>query len=163
LDPDLELATTLPGSEQIVVPVSAHVLRRPMILFARSADILGTAEGGGRAIADLFGGDRLKVAWAWVAMWQRAVAGLTAQRIVLSSDVKEREQNERLSKLKTQADNRQELQRGASGGEGGNTDETGATTASVQVRQLKDLSKLRPTMGSIVNRGTGRGGIIVLP
>ena len=106
-DSDLEVAASLPGGRQLVAPTTAHLLRKPLTLFARSAEDVGSAEGGGHAIAELFNGDRQKVAWAWVAMWLKAESGLGAQRIVLSSDVDTGQaDDDRLTQLRTQADDR---------------------------------------------------------
>ena len=72
-----------------------------------SPEDAGSAEGGGRAIAELFTGDRQKVAWAWAAMWQKAQAGLGAQKIILSSDVAEAgSEDDRLAQLQTQTEGR---------------------------------------------------------
>ena len=107
-------------------------------------------------------GDRQKVAWASVAMWQRAEAGMAADRIVLSTDVENEDEEDRLGKLKTQADTRR-AKRPKASRRGGKKDanDNWAGTTGVQVRQLKDLSQLQPANGEIVNRGAPRGGIVM--
>ena len=160
LDRDLEVAATVPGGRRLVAPAEAHLLRQPLTLFARSAEDVGSAEGGGRAIAELFDGDRQKVAWAWVAMWQKAESGLGAEKIVLSSDVDTDEAgDDRLAQLRTQADDRRTR-------EGKTAKKPASTTTNgggVKVRKLKEIDKLEPSHGTIVNAGAPRGGIIVPP
>jgi hypothetical protein len=159
-DSDLEVAANVAGGRQLVAPTTAHLLRRPLTLFARSADDVGSAGGGGRAIAELFNGDRQKVAWAWVAMWLKADSGLGAQKLLLSSDVDTGEaDDDRLTQLRTQADDRRTRK-----GKTAKKPTARATTNSasgVKVRQLKQIEKLEPSQGTIVNQGAPRGGIIV--
>jgi len=162
LDRDLEVAATVPGGRRLVAPAEAHLLRQPLTLFARSAEDIGSAEGGGRAIAELFDGDRQKVAWAWVAMWQKAESGLGAEKIVLSSDVDAEETtDDRLAQLRTQAEDRRTRK-----GKTAKKPAAGTTAGGgggVKVRKLKEIDKLEPSQGTIVNAGAPRGGIIVPP
>jgi hypothetical protein len=159
IDHDLEVAASIPGRRRLLAPTTAHLLRQPLTLFARSADDIGSPEGGGRAIAELFSGDRQKVAWAWAAMWQKAQTGLSAERIVLSSDTtREEAQDDRLTRLQTQADRR----RNRKGKTPKNSpSSTAIKRGSVHVRKLKEISQLEPSTGLIVNAGAARGGIIV--
>lgn len=162
LDRDLEVAATVPGGRRLVAAAEAHLLRDPLTLFARSAEDVGSAEGGGRAIAELFEGDRQKVAWAWVAMWQKAEAGLGVQKIVLSSDIDAGETgDDRLAQLRTQADDRRSRKRKSAKKAGAGATTNGA--GGVKVRKLKELDKLEPSHGAIVNPGAPRGGIIIPP
>jgi hypothetical protein len=161
IDTDLEVAAGLPGGRRLVAPADAHLLRDPLTLFARSAEDVGSADGGGRAIAELFSGDRQKVAWAWVAMWLKAASGVEAQKLVLSSDVDAEDANEdRLTKLHTQATDRR-----ASKGKPAKKPAAGAAAngGGVKVRRLKQIDRLEPSTGVIVNQGAPRGGIIVPP
>ena len=162
VDSNLEIVASVPGSAQFVAPASAHLLREPLALFARSAEDLGSAEGGGRSIAQLFTGDRQKVAWAWAAMWQKAEAGLTAQRVVLSSDLAaDFGGDDRLERLRTQRDVRHARK--------GKKAENAASAAkthrggAVHVRRLKEIDDLEPSSGSIINRGAQQGGLIIRP
>jgi hypothetical protein len=160
LDRDLEVAASVPGGRRLVAPASAHLLRQPLTLFARSAEDVGSAEGGGRAIAELFSGDRQKVAWAWAAMWQKAEAGLGAQKIVLSSDVAgDDSKDDRLVQLRMQADTRRADKKKAAKKPAGATTTKGG--AGVHVRKLKEIDKLEPSPGAMINPGAPRGGIIV--
>lgn len=166
LDRDLEIAASVPSRGRVVAPARAHLLREPLTLFARSAHDVGSPNGGGRTIAELFSGDRQKVAWAWASMWYRAAAGEAADRIMLSSEAQDDGDDGRLSALQTQADARRERRKKSGGSDKRiGTAATTATTASgrtgVQVRQLKDVSKLEPSVGTIVNEGAPQGGIIV--
>jgi hypothetical protein len=156
LDRDLEVVASVPG-RRLTAPAAAHLVREPLTLFARSVEDLGSAEGGGRAIADLFGGDRQKVAWAWVAMWQKADDGERAQRIELSSDATEVE-NDHLVRLQTQADERRGRTRTTAKKKG---DRTAGKGTTVQVRKLKEIDKFEPSTGSIINSGAPRGGVII--
>ena len=162
LDSDLEVAASVPGGRRLVAPADAHLLRQPLTLFARSAEDVGSGEGGGHAIAELFNGDRQKVAWAWVAMWLKAESGLGAQKIVLSSDFDIGEgSDDRLTQLRTQADDRRTRKvKKARKSAVGTTTNGGS---GVKVRQLKQINKLEPLQGTIVNQGAPRGGIIVPP
>ena len=159
---DLEVAASVPDGRQLVAPTEAHLLRQPLTLFARSAEDVGSAEGGGRAIAGLFNGDRQKVAWAWAAMWLKAGSGRGVPKIVLSSDADTGlASDDRLGHLQTQADDRRTRK-------GQTTKRPMSSTAtngnsSVKVRQLKQIDKLDPSQGMIVNQGAPRGGIIVPP
>ena len=158
---DLEVAASLPGGRRLVAPTDAHLLREPLTLFARSAEDVGSAEGGGRAIAELFSGDRQKVAWAWVTMWLKAGSGVGAPRIVLSSDVDTGDADEdRLTKLDTQATDRRTRK-----GKPARKPNAGAAAngGGVKVRRLKQIGSLEPSPGMIVNQGAPRGGIIVPP
>lgn len=160
LDRDLEVVAFLPSGPRLVAPTDAHLFREPLTLFARSAEDLGTAEGGGRAISELFTGDRQKVAWAWVAMWQKAEAGLGAQKIVLSTDLDVTDEgNDRLAQLQTQAEKRR-----AAKGKAGKKAMSGGRTngvGGIRVRKLKEIGKLEPSHGTVVNPGAPRGGILV--
>jgi hypothetical protein len=162
IDHELEVAATVRPGRRVVAPARTHLLREPMTVFARSVEGIGAADAGGRAIAELFSGDRQKVAWAWAAMWQRAEAGPAAERIVLSSDVDEDEVDDRLAQLRAQADDRRTKRQKTNmrSGKGG-AKANGTKGTAVEVRQLKDLSKLQPSNGAVVNRGAPRGGIIV--
>ncbi len=157
---DLKIAATVANGKRVVVSAGAYALRDPITFIVRSGDHAGAADAGGRAIASLFSGDQQKVAFAWGAMWQRAGAGVTADSIVLSTATrgKEDESSERLINLKAQASKRakRKAKAGATKGSAG----AGAKADAVVVRQLKDMSRLQPDAGTIVNKGITRGGII---
>ena len=157
LDHELEVVASVPG-RRLTAPAAAHLIREPLTLFARSVADLGSADGGGRAIADLFGGDRQKVAWAWVAMWQKADDGERAQRIELSSDAREVDEDDRLARLQTQADERRGRPHKTATKKGSATAGRGTT---VHVRKLKEIDKFEPSKGSIINPDAPRGGIII--
>lgn len=161
IDGELEVAASVPGGRQLLAPALAHLHRQPLTLFARSTEAVGSPEGGGRAIGELFGGDRQKVAWAWAAMWRKAEAGLGAQKIVLSSDVAGDEgEDDRLAALRTQG----ELRGGKSRRAKKPARATRARGAGgVEVRKLKEITTLEPSRGSIVNPGAARGGIRLPP
>jgi hypothetical protein len=162
IDLDLEVAAGIPGGRRLVAPTLAHLHRQPLTLFTRSPEDAGSAEGGGRAIAELFIGDRQKVAWAWAAMWQKAEVDLGAQKIILSSDIAEADsEDDRLAQLQTQTESRRTREGKAAKRATGAGIAKGAGT--VQVRQLKEIDKLEPSHGAIVNPGAPRGGIIVPP
>ncbi|MDQ6775620.1 MAG: hypothetical protein M3071_05225 [Actinomycetota bacterium] len=161
LDPDLEVAADIAAGRRLVAPAAAHLIHDPLTFFARSADAVGAADGGGRALAELFGGDRQKIAWAWSAMWQKAGAGVAAERIILSSDVSDDDSDaDRLAQLQLQSEKRR--------GRNRKKPRVTPTKANkpgnqVKVRMLKEIDKLEPGPGAIVNPGAPRGGIIVPP
>jgi len=160
IDRDLEVVASIPGGRRLVAPALAHLHGQPLTLFARSSEDAGSAAGGGRAISELFTGDRQKVAWAWAAMWQEAETGPGAQKIILSSDVGDDDEDDRLAQLQMQSEGRR-------GRKGRRAKKLAAATAkgsgAVQLRKLKEIDKLKPSHGSIVNPGAPRGGIIAPP
>jgi hypothetical protein len=159
LDRELEVVASVPGRRRLVAPARAHLVRGPLAMFVRSVDDIGSAEAGGQAIASLFNGARHTVAWAWASMWQRAGAGEVAASVVLSTDLEIAEDDDRLGKLKTQADTRRQggTQKRAALSEGSR----GNGSAQVQVRKLKELVGRLPGAGEVVNKGAPRGGVII--
>jgi hypothetical protein len=91
-------------------------------------------------------------------MWQRAAAGETAGRIVLSTDIETDEDDDQLGKLKTQADTRR--QRGNRKTRVGSGGSRSNGSAQVHVRKLKQLVGRQPSSGEVVNKGAPRGGVI---
>lgn len=151
IDPELSIVATL-ASGQIALPARAHIGREPLRLITRDAADVAAAEGAGAAVASLFGGDRQKAAWAWAAVWPRAVAGEQAEGAVLPKTHAERGGGkERLEKLAKQAAQRTEGKQKAQTEKG----EPAKVTRSepVQVRKLRELDELEPTVGTIVNEG----------
>ena len=63
-------------------------------VFVKSPLELPRVDGGGRALATLFGGDSRRLAQAWRAAWDRAEAGREAQLIELAEQRSEREQEQ---------------------------------------------------------------------
>jgi hypothetical protein len=159
LDRELEVAASVAGRRRLLAPARAHLVRQPLTLFARTVDDIGAAEAGGQAIASLFSGARHTVAWAWASMWHRAAAGETAGRIVLSTDIENDEDDDRLGKLKTQADTRR--QRGKKKTAAASGRSHGDRSSQVRVRKLKQLVDREPSSGEVVNKGAPRGGVII--
>lgn len=162
VEEELTLAASSHG-KKIVVAADAHMLRGPLAFVVRSGSHAGLAEAGGRAIASLFSApsDRQKVAWAWTSMWQRAEAGLSPQRIVLSTGA-ERETgdgSDALVRLQDQARRRAGRKSAATAGKTP-TGPVGKGADGVQVRGLKDLSLLEPDGGTIVNPGKSASGVV---
>jgi hypothetical protein len=159
IDENLELSAQPKGAGRIVVAADAVMLREPLALVVRGESLMGTAEGAGRAIASLFAGDRQKVAWAWVSMWQRAASGQAPEQILLSTDRKgdgRDERTERLIRLQGEARARGAHRRKDT--RSGTPTSTGTTTVTIQ--PLKDLNEYEPDHGRIVNEGVSRGGVI---
>lgn len=149
VDPELSISAKL-GTASLTLPARAHVAREPLSLLVRSAVDAGSAEAAGAAIASLFEGDRQKAAWAWTAVWPRAVAGEHAEGVVLPKTRAQRgNAADRLSQLAQQAAKRK---RGKAAPEGSPA-KSDAKTQTVQVRKLKDPATLAPTAGVIVNKG----------
>ncbi|PHS19332.1 MAG: hypothetical protein COA78_00330 [Blastopirellula sp.] len=160
IDPELSIIAK-PAALPIVLPVNAHVARNPLRLIVRDAASAGNAQGAGAAIASLFDGDRQKAAWAWAAIWPRAVAGELAEGAVLPKARSEPgNAKERLDRLAKQA-----AKRRGKGGPNGNasirTQKSGRSTQPVQVRKLRELDDLEPSSGNIVNEGARSAGRFV--
>jgi len=154
VDPELSVVAEPPPGKRITVPVPAHMWREPLTLIVRSSDVAGAAEGAGQAIASLFAGDRQKVAWAWAAVWQRASSGERAERVILPKTKADRATTTgRLSELKQQSETRQ-------GRKTKSPPSSQAGQQVIQVRKLRDLDKLEPNKGTIVNRGAQLQGTI---
>jgi hypothetical protein len=158
IDEALELRATTADGTRLAVEADAHVLRDPLALVVRAPGVAGTSPGGGQAIASLFGGDRQKVAWAWASMWQMAEAGQESTRVVLSRDQKvEVKGTEALLRLKGQVSDRRATHRDAQSRTG--PGQPPRQPGEVIVRRLKDITRLRPDGGSLVNAGKAKQGI----
>lgn len=137
------------------------MIHDPLTLFVRSESHLGLTEAGGRAIANLFEGDKQKVGWAWAAMWVRAIEGIASEELALSSDLaEEAEEENRLIDLKNQTGIRRGRSRSTLAATTKGAKKAAAGRA-VEVRKLKDLGGLEPSEGVIVNEGAKRGGVTV--
>lgn len=157
IDPQLSIVATLP-SGKIRLPAQAHIGRAPLRLIARSAAVLGTADGAGAAVAALFAGDRQKAAWAWAAIWPRAVAGEAAKGAILPKAQPARgDDRERLERLAKQAAQRA----GSKPTPGARTAPKPATRPQIQVRKLRELDELEPSVGEVVNSGASSSGGMV--
>ncbi|MES0198875.1 hypothetical protein [Mesorhizobium sp. M0011] len=159
IDPELSIVATL-ASGQIALPARAHMGREPLRLIVKDAKDLATAEGAGAAVASLFAGDRQKSAWAWAAVWPRAMAGEQAEGAVLPKTHADRgDAKERLEKLAKQAAQRKGK---TDKGEPKKGEQTKATrNQPVQVRKLRELDDLEPSVGMIVNEGAKPSGDLV--
>lgn len=157
IDPQLSIVANL-SSGQVVLPAHAHMGREPLRLIVRSAADLATAEGAGAAVASLFSGDRQKAAWAWASIWPRAAAGEQAEGAVMPKTRAERGGGkERLERLAKQAVQRTKPK------EGTKKSETPKPVSNqpVQVRKLRELEDLEPSVGQIVNKGAKPSGGMV--
>ncbi|WP_207285982.1 sacsin N-terminal ATP-binding-like domain-containing protein [Pseudomonas sp. FW300-N2A2] len=157
VDPNLSIVADL-LSGQVRLPARAHVGREPLCLIVRSPLDAGTSEGAGGAIASLFDGDRQKAAWAWAAVWPRAVAGEQAEGAVLPKTRAEPgDGQERLDQLLKQV-TRRSKGKTPPGIPGTKAD---IYSSSVQVRKLRELDDLDPSAGTIVNGGATPSGNLV--
>lgn len=160
VDPQLSIVARH-AATPIVLPVNAHVAREPLRLIVRDAANAGTAQGAGAAIGSLFDGDRQKAAWAWAAIWPRAVAGELAEGAVLPKARSEPGKGkERLDRLAKQAAGR----KGKNGPKGNTASKPlkpGKPAQPVQVRKLRELDQLEPSDGIIVNEGTISSGNLI--
>jgi hypothetical protein len=150
---NLRLAAQPAIGHEISVAAEAHFMRQPLALFVRSDEAAGAANGGGRAIASLFSGDRLKVAWAWAAMWQRASVGIAPDGFITgptSTDTEGAEGTNRLIQLQGQATKR-------AGRIRSRARKVPLTTTSrmesLTVRKLKVIAEFEPDHGVVVNQG----------
>lgn len=156
VDPDLLIVAEL-TSEQVKLAARAHVGREPLCLIVRNLSEAGTAEGAGAAIASLFDGDRQKVAWAWAAVWPRAAAGEQVEGAMLPNTRAERgDGKERLEQLAKQAGSRRGKTPAGKLGTKANT-----PSQPIQVRRLRNLDELEPSMGMVVNEGAKPTGGLV--
>lgn len=158
IDPELSIVADL-DTGSVALPAKAHMGREPLRLIVRSSADAATADGAGAAIASLFDGDRQKAAWAWAAVWPRALAGEQASGAEMPKTRAERGGGkERLEEL-----GRQAAQRKKTGdAKPGKVEPKKATrTPPVQVRKLRELGDLEPSAGVIVNEGaTPTGGLV---
>lgn len=154
IDPELSITARL-DTGALTLPARAHVASEPLCMVVRTAADAASAEAAGAAIASLFEGDRQKAAWAWAAVWPRAIAGEQAEGAVLPKARALRgNASERLSQLAQQATKRagskKEPARSAA--------KPDVKTPTVQIRKLRDVALLTPSAGSIVNKGAGATG-----
>lgn len=163
VDPELSIVADLAGG-RVTLSAQAHVGRDPLRLIIRSKQIAASAEGAGAAVASLFSGDRQKAAWAWAAVWPRAILGEQAAGAVLPKTRAERgDGKNRLEELARQTAQRKGKAK-AKGKDGGATKPEAGKAASkptVQVRKLRELGELEPTAGVIVNAGATPTGDLV--
>ncbi|MEA3051888.1 MAG: hypothetical protein QOG72_791 [Sphingomonadales bacterium] len=149
IDPQLSIVATL-SSGQVVLPARAHMGREPLRLIVRSAADLATAEGAGAAVGSLFAGDRQKAAWAWASIWPRAAAGEQAVGAVMPKTRADRGGGkERLERLAKQAAQRTKPKNRTKK----STVQQHLGKQAIQVRKLRELEDLDPSVGEIVNEG----------
>jgi hypothetical protein len=161
VDPELSIVADLEGG-RVTLPADAHIGRDPLRLIVRSEPIAATAEGAGAAVASLFSGDRQKAAWAWAAVWPRAVMGEQAAGAVLPKARAERGDGKaRLEELARQAAQRKgkshDKHTDASSPKAGKA----PPKPAVQVRKLRELGELEPSPGVFVNAGATPTGDLV--
>lgn len=151
LDAGLEIEATA-GARSLRLPARAHLIAEPTAFVARSIDDIGDSQTGGQAIASVFGGDRQKVAWAWSAVWARATSGEDAERIVLPQlKADAPSTTARLTQLQSQAEARKAQTPPKS---------LSRPPPKIEVRRLRDLSELEPSVGAIVNAGASSEGVV---
>lgn len=101
--PDLAISVHVPTSaddEVLDCDVLARVDVTRRIVFAKNpGSDMPRADGGGRALAALFGGDRRRVAQAWRVAWDLAEAGRTAKELELAQQKAVRKQEEIEAKI----------------------------------------------------------------
>lgn len=161
IDPELSIVADLDGT-RVALPAQAHVGRDPLRLIIRSKPIAATAEGAGAAVASLFTGDRQKAAWAWAAVWPRAVIGEQAAGAVLPDVRAERgDGKDRLEELARQAAQRKGKTKDKGASRSKREVGTAAPKSTVQVRKLRELGELQPSAGALVNAGATPSGDLV--
>jgi hypothetical protein len=158
IDPELSIVADL-DTGPLALPAKAHMGRDPLCLIVRSTADASTAEGAGAAIASLFDGDRQKAAWAWAAVWPRAMAGEQASGAEMPKTRAERGGGkERLEELGRQAAQRKKNEETKTGKV---EVKRAARTPAVQVRKLRELGDLEPSAGVIINQGAMPSGGLV--
>jgi hypothetical protein len=157
ISPTLQVRVSGLGSRDgLVVPVSAKADLNAGILFLRDYGRLARVDGGGRAIASLFGTDPRRLAQAWLAACGEAEAGREAVELRLSEERAAAEQRaiaERLVDFRARTARAHETRPGGGGRTLGSTmpvpaadTRHGAQTASSHAqpkRTLIDPSKYR--------------------
>ncbi|MFH8706566.1 sacsin N-terminal ATP-binding-like domain-containing protein [Streptomyces rubrogriseus] len=87
VEPGLTCAVTLPGQATLVhFPVEAAIDTGQGVMYVRSTSALARFSHAGRTLAGRFRARRREVAYAWVAAWERAEAGLSAVDITRAED-----------------------------------------------------------------------------
>ena len=159
VDPELEITVQRKDSPPIRLPALSHMRREPLTFIVRSMQGAEASEAGGQAIASLFTGDRQKLAWAWTSVWRRAGTREEVNQIILPS-TKPQQVNTgvRLADLKAQSENRP-IKKPKSPKPDIHKLSTQPKLAT-QVRQLRDIEKLAPTAGIIVNSGAEKKGVV---
>jgi hypothetical protein len=157
--PALEITVHLEGRPVIRLPARAHMMREPPTFIVRSLQDAEASEAGGQAVASLFGGDRQKLAWAWTSVWTKASRGEEATQIVLPSTKPEAASTvDRLTNLQAQAKDRNAGRSKPS--KPGPVKPSTKSQPAIQVRQLRDIDQLEPTLGAIVNAGANNNGVV---
>lgn len=76
----------LPDTTPLTIPVSARIDRDARVMYVASPETVSRADGGGRAIANLFDADRRRLAQAWLAAVEVARQGRAAVALRLSTE-----------------------------------------------------------------------------
>ncbi|MGN9920718.1 sacsin N-terminal ATP-binding-like domain-containing protein [Micromonospora palomenae] len=112
--PDLQVRVDgLPEGEAVIVAVSARLVPDAGVLYVSAPGAMAQVDGGGRAVAAFFVGDRRRLAQAWLAAVAEAQAGRSAVALRQASERAAEEQAaseaaiaERLAALRLQAQQR---------------------------------------------------------
>ncbi len=102
--PSLELsvpAVVGAVSEVHTARVAAKVEPALRTVFVRDPSVLPRVEGGGRAIAALFGGDPRQLAQAWRAAWDQAEDGRAATRVELANERAQHEKTQNEAEIES--------------------------------------------------------------
>lgn len=92
------------GKEELTVSISAKADLGAGVLYLRDPRDLARVDGGGRALAGLFGADARRLAQAWLAACEEARAGREAEQLQLAVEraaVQQRETQERLAEFQS--------------------------------------------------------------
>src|SRR5262249_14618603 len=107
----------------------------------------------------VLGGDRQKLAWAWTSVWRNSSRGEQATQIVLPSTKPEAASTvDRLTNLQAQAQDRNAARSKPS--KPGPVKPSTKSQPAIQVRQLRDVDQLEPTLGAVVNAGANNNGVV---
>ncbi|MFJ8091723.1 sacsin N-terminal ATP-binding-like domain-containing protein [Streptomyces griseofuscus] len=87
VEPGLTCTVTLPGPAPLVhFPIETAIDTGQGVMYVRSTSALARFSHAGRTLAGRFRARRREVAYAWVAAWERAEAGLSAIDITRAED-----------------------------------------------------------------------------
>ena len=92
IDPELRVCVnSVLAAARVEVPVTAKADATAGVLYLSGAEVLRQIEGGGRAIAALFGADQRRIAQAWLAACIAEEDGRVAEQLALASQLAEEE------------------------------------------------------------------------
>ncbi|MET9922420.1 hypothetical protein ABZZ04_35950 [Streptomyces sp. NPDC006435] len=160
VEPGLMCTVTLPGqATPIHFPVETAIDTGQGVMYVRSTSALARFSHAGRTLAGRFRARRREVAYAWVAAWERAEAGLSAIDITRAEDrisalnkAADAEEEQRLAAFHDEIHERHAKARARTASDAGpgtrpadtRVRRTAHAPAKLKERHLIDPTRLRP-------------------